>query len=268
MERARNDIKSAWDEAGVFSHTGARGTEREEAIRSFLRARLPDSLSVCSGQATDRNGSMTRQLDVMIYDANLNPPLVRGNNTLLPAEALLGVVEVKSVLDKKSLEEALKNAASVHALSPGGKQFLPYRQRGDSANDGMPRCFYTLLALESDLSPTDWLSREWRRLVAEDPQGLRQYVDMLVILERGLLKPAQQKGKSLADQGTALQQWFVALANFLAREARRRPPVDWQTYAGSAGRDWIHLDDIPPPRAGRRAKVTAKGTWMGQQSFR
>lgn len=241
---------------------GARGGEREEAIRTFLRGRLPDSLSVCSGQATDRFGNMTRQLDVMIYDSGANPPLVRGQSTLLPAEALLGVVEIKSNLNNRSLVEAIRNAASVHRLRPNGKRFLPQRPRGLPADDGLPRCFYTLLTLDSDLSQNNWLDREWRRLISEDQDDHRECIDMLVVLERGLIKPGQQKGKSLADQGTALQQWFVALANFLARETRRRPPVDWQTYAGSAGRDWVMLEDPLAPRDYRRPRVRTKSKWM------
>jgi hypothetical protein len=200
----------------------------------------------------------------MIFDAGVNPPLVRGEQTLLPAEALLGVVEIKSRLDKKGVLEALANAASVHALRPNDKTFLPVRRRGDPAADGLPRCFYTVLASDSDLSPDDWLSREWRRLVSQDIQNCRQLIDMLVVLERGLIKPAEQKGKSLADQGTSLQQWFVALANFLAREARRRPPVDWQSYAGSAGRDWVILDDAPPPPMVRRSRVRRRVNWIDQ----
>lgn len=262
--RARDDIKGAWDEARVFDHMGLRGSVREGSVRKFLEARLPDSFAVCSGQATDRYGTMTRQLDVMIYDADVNPPLVRGEHTLLPAEALLGVVEIKSRLEIKGVREALDNASSVHALRPNDKSFLPFRRRGTPADDGLPRCFYTLLASESDLSPDNWVGREWKRLVSEDADDRRQFIDMLVVLERGLIKPSERKGKSLADQGTSLQQWFVSLANFLAREARRRPPVDWQTYAGSAGRDWISLDDASMSVESKRPRVRRKANWLGQ----
>jgi hypothetical protein len=175
------------------------------------------------------------------------------------------VVEVKSSLHKDGVTEALENAASVHALRPYGKKFLPQRPGGTSADDGLPRCFYTLMALDTDLSHTDWLAREWRRLVLTDSDNRRQYVDMLVVLERGIIKSGQEKGMSLIDQGTSLQQWFVAVSNFLAREARRRPPVDWQAYSGSAGQGWITLDSVPMSPFGRRPAVPTRAKWMKRQ---
>lgn len=241
MARARDDLKSAWDEARVFDHMGTRGSRREEAVRAFLNNRLPKALTVVTGQATDRFGNMSRQLDLMIYDSGRNSTLVDGLNVLLPAEALLAVVEVKSILDARELSKGLINAASTNSLRPYGKQFTRARKRGDPADDRVPRCFYTLLSRDSDLSEQNWLDREWARLVDAEDSEAHNLIDMLVILERGLLQPRDQRGMSVRDPGSNLQQWFVALTNFLAREVQRRDPVDWQMYGGKPPQSWVPL---------------------------
>ncbi|GAA4785638.1 hypothetical protein GCM10023200_19480 [Actinomycetospora chlora] len=239
MVRARDDLKSAWDEAQVFQHMGTRGAAREEALRRFLEDRLPRTFSVASGQAVDRNGTLSRQLDLMVYDSNRNPPLVAGSNALLPAEAVLAVIEVKSSLNSAEVERSLLNAASVQALRPYNKPFAPPRRRGDPADDG-PRCHYSVVARDSDLSNDGWLGREWSRYVRLDASGAGAFVDTLAVLERGIIQPQVKVGLEIEEEGNALQQWFIALNNFLNREARRREPVDWQTYAGRV-RNWESL---------------------------
>ena len=89
-----------------IGHAGERGEDRETVVRDFLAKYLPKKYAIGSGQIIDRYGGISRQCDIVIYDA-LNCPLllVKEGYQIFPVEAVLGVVEVKSILNSRSLED-------------------------------------------------------------------------------------------------------------------------------------------------------------------
>jgi hypothetical protein len=61
-------------------------------------------------------------------------------------------------------------------------------------------------------------------------------IDQLIVLDRGILKPSASSGKwEAGSDATVFLEFYLHIVNFITREARRRPPVDWQVYA-SGGR--------------------------------
>jgi hypothetical protein len=97
LSEAHSDFWKTWEEATNFKHHGIRGEERADAVRRFLHEKLPKSYDVVTGEAIDFEDRHSTQLDVAIFDCIRNCPLLaKTNQYLLPAEALLSVVEVKS----------------------------------------------------------------------------------------------------------------------------------------------------------------------------
>jgi hypothetical protein len=115
-------------------------------------------------------------------------------NALVPAEAALAVVEVKSSLNATAVAECVDNALSIRALSPYGKRFAT--RLGAETFDDRPRCFYSVLSYQSDLAEQTWLTSEWRRLTnaAEAKRTEVVIVDRVVVLDPGLLVPPGAKG--------------------------------------------------------------------------
>ena len=64
---------------------------------------------------------------------------------------------------------------------------------------------------------------------------------MIVVLDRGTLRPPNRTGKADPDGKSTLHHWFVSLANFLERENSRRPPMDWEVYLSRYGHGWEAL---------------------------
>jgi hypothetical protein len=88
-------------ESDAFKHAQTKGNEREHPVREFLRQRLPAAFRVDGGEVIDLFGNTSPQVDLLVSDSQRNFPLVEGSSVILPVEALLVAVEVKSLLDRE-----------------------------------------------------------------------------------------------------------------------------------------------------------------------
>jgi hypothetical protein len=230
---AEDRLWQGWlDSHRAFKHSGTKGTTREGDLRSFLAKQLPARFAIATGEAIDIRGSRTPQIDVMIYDRlEIGPFFVTETDALLPAEALLATIEVKSVLDKGAVEQFAAGTRAVHLLRPYGKRFA-FPRSGGAHNDGTPRVQSSLFAFESDLAETNWATKEMvrTRAAARAERCRVEAMDRLVVLGRGLILPGEGQALPTSEMG-ALRIWFFHLVNFLAREAARRPLFPWSKYA-------------------------------------
>lgn len=105
-------------QAGIINHSLEKGLGNEETLRSMLRDFLPRRYGVAKGKVANQKGQMSRQLDVIIYDAlNFATLFIDENaNQILPVESAYGVIEVKTTLTSTLLEESFANLYSVYEL--------------------------------------------------------------------------------------------------------------------------------------------------------
>jgi len=249
---ASKQIWLDWEKASRLRHKGLKGKGRELPVETFLSQRLPKTFSVVNGEALDRFGRRTGELDLMVFDAGRNAPLIQSysqggtkGSALLPAEALLCVIEVKSILTRTELEHCYAAAALVRSLRPFGKRFVGPRSAGAPANDHNHRCMYLIFAYSSDLSADDWIKKEWKRLteVAAGQKVDPTVIDRVLVLDRGLIDPAHKMGKVSEQKGEdTFFDWYLHLSNFAARENARRPQIDWQYYGGKISPGWTRME--------------------------
>lgn len=76
----------------------AAGDETEEAVRLFLRSRLPGRCHIAHGHIADVNLASSPQLDVLIADSSHTPVLLKCANSseYLPYESVFAIGEVKA----------------------------------------------------------------------------------------------------------------------------------------------------------------------------
>ena len=117
-KRMREDLAER-----LVSHPGAAGVNREEIIRQFLRKYLPKRFEVSHGFAFDANGSVSRQLDVIISNALISPHFeTAGGVRFFPCESIVAVGQVKSSLSSAAeLGDALMNLESAKSLDRSAK---------------------------------------------------------------------------------------------------------------------------------------------------
>jgi hypothetical protein len=129
--------------AEAYSHSGTKGSVRETLIRELFRPLLPADVGVGTGQIVSVSGQCSNQMDVVLYDKSLLPPLLHDYQTgVFPIESVLYTIEIKSTLTKEGLKQAHEAARDLSSFA--------YQMAGSLAS--MRRAISSVFALRSDLS--------------------------------------------------------------------------------------------------------------------
>jgi len=84
------------------------GRHRELLFRNFLRKYLPDVWEVSTGFIIGNDQTVSKQQDVIIWDASSCIPYLReGEFVIVPQNAVMALIEVKTNLEKKDISDAL-----------------------------------------------------------------------------------------------------------------------------------------------------------------
>jgi hypothetical protein len=104
--------------SSTTDHNLLLGDAREVMIKDFLMRFLPSSLVVGTGQLIDSKGSLSNQIDIVIYRSSF--PIFRtlGSSDVFLLEGVVATIEVKSTLSRSELNNAVDNCVSVKSLSP------------------------------------------------------------------------------------------------------------------------------------------------------
>nr|WP_315231730.1 DUF6602 domain-containing protein [uncultured Flavobacterium sp.] len=230
-------------ETKPFNHALSKGEEREIPLINFLKQNLPSNYSTAKGEVIDLNETSSPQLDVMLYDSSKNIPFYSGEIQILPAEALLASIEVKSRLTRDEIKKILISVNKLKSLKPFKKDLDQSIQRRDENDKVTCRYFHTVFAYETDISQKDWAKKEFDRIkeVAKEIGVDYKQIDRVIVLNRGLLNPTYSIAKESTDNAEMLLVYYIDLLNYLQRENNRRKIVPYQEYAGKMSHSWIKL---------------------------
>jgi hypothetical protein len=107
-------IKLKQVRALVTKHGPTIGLVTEEVVRTFLRTHLPKSVSVEQGFILTPGGELSRQCDIIIYDSTRWGPFFKVNDVVIvPAEAVVAVVEVKTKIDRDKFHKVIEYFGSL-----------------------------------------------------------------------------------------------------------------------------------------------------------
>lgn len=235
IESAIYTITGKFIATKIINHSLTKGEEREDPLIEFLSNNLPKKFSVVKGEVVDLFNANSPQLDIMIYDNSRNIPLYNGGACILPAEALLASIEVKSKLTQDETKKILKSVKALKSLKPF-KQALDKVVNGRSQDDKIVcRYYHCIFAYDTDLSETNWLTNEIARIrrVATEEKIDSTLIDQLFVLNKGLINVAHSIGKSSNENNETFLYFYMNLLNFLERENGRRKTVPYLDYAGT-----------------------------------
>ena len=127
-ERLVDEFKDA--KAGTTPSTV--GSAAEQPVRDQLEQALHRGIGVGEGCVIDSYGGTSRQQDVILYERDICPVFSINNTsqtTYYPCEGVIAVGEIKSSLDRDSLEDAFDKVASVKRLQRHVlHDFMPHPQ--------------------------------------------------------------------------------------------------------------------------------------------
>ncbi len=98
-------------------HTGEYGTYRESIVRDFLQFIVPRGLDISTGFIITSMDDVSSQCDVVVFDSKMTPVYEEGDrHRFFQIESVHCIGEVKSVLSKTQLKEAINKLAKNKAL--------------------------------------------------------------------------------------------------------------------------------------------------------
>jgi hypothetical protein len=107
-------LLSRIENAGKIPHDLTVGEIREAAIIDSLRDLIPSGFDVCSGFVTDALGTISPQIDILLYRQDtLSPIFLHGESAILPFELFRMGIEVKSDLNSEGLIQVESQAKAL-----------------------------------------------------------------------------------------------------------------------------------------------------------
>lgn len=182
-DRLRADLEVA--RAGQ-QHPTLRGDVAEAMVRELLTNHLPPSLAITSGEVVDSRNSTSGQADIIIYDARRTPMVFASpdrSSHAVPAEGVVGVVEVKSRLQRKDLPQLVEHAGKLAKLEKRAYFTTPISTTYSLYGDTLATfpIIYTVFAFDSDGT----YAAELNELQKDVPLNSR--VANMLCLDRGLV---------------------------------------------------------------------------------
>jgi len=101
----------------ILTHPVAKGDASELEWIEMLSSYLPKRYRADKAFVIDCQGNLGEQIDIVIYDHQYSPFILKQNGaTYVPAESVYVVMEVKPTLSRANIEYASQKAASVRRL--------------------------------------------------------------------------------------------------------------------------------------------------------
>jgi hypothetical protein len=204
MSRAASEAALA---AKTMDHATLAGSIREIALRNCIEPYLTHSFRCGSGKIVDTSGYLTKQIDLIVYQTKLAPPLMLSKEVgIFPAECCAYAFEVKSTLSATEIKSALEVANSVRRLrrfpKSDGSEGVSYQQSGPAT---------ILFAFDSDITGHE-LDRYLKYDLDENPAFVA-----LLVLGKGYWFWTTDKawfGVTAEDFGEALGIFALFIAGF------------------------------------------------------
>ena len=159
-------IKGAVELSKTFSnleHSGTKGRLRELVVTELINPLLPNGVSATTGLLIDSKGNQSNQLDIIIYTSDILPPLFQSTEqSVIPVDAAIQVIEIKSQLNATEMKISIENAKSVKSLiplDPGQPYPSPFNKlnKNNIKNSMRVSPICSLFAFGSDLKrKTEW----------------------------------------------------------------------------------------------------------------
>lgn len=185
FEQASKKLRADFEELSLIPHRGAKGKEAEDLMKAFLNNHLPKRFNVGSGFIIDRQDNVSKQTDVVIYDA-FNCPIYRASEdaAIFPSDNVAAVVEVKSRLDKEQLILACKNIQATKRLAK------------TPVSAGLPFIVQTqtigcLFAYDSAIS-LNTITEHYHEYLNVEGFSTTDHIDIITVLDQGIVTFAVQ----------------------------------------------------------------------------
>lgn len=117
-------LVNEFNDASLISHPVLKGNIREQGLGRLIAQILPDGWDIGKGQIHDSFGNQSGEIDLLIYDKRVIPPLLFNEKEgIYPIESVLYVFEIKSKSTSKEIQTTVEKFKKVRSLKSMYKSF-------------------------------------------------------------------------------------------------------------------------------------------------
>ncbi|HUT33058.1 MAG TPA: DUF6602 domain-containing protein [Planctomycetota bacterium] len=163
-------------------HPADKGGRREAIVRAFLRRLLPDRYRLARGEVYAESQESSPQVDILVYDAAAPVLLDAEDSVVVAAESVYAAIELKPLLRRGELAEAVDSLRQVKALRPTCF-FRPVGRPDEPRHAPNPPAFTAVFSVDS-VSPHQTL-QTLQELDGDAPAF--RCLDCVCLLDRGII---------------------------------------------------------------------------------
>lgn len=198
LKLTADTLENEFNKARIVTHYATSGKQAEDLLINLLNKHLPKRFAATTGFAIDIENKVSRQSDILLYDAlNSAHFPISTDGQLILIDHLIAVIEVKSNLTKSQLTDAATKIASVKSL----KQDHDIKRKTRTDN-----CLGIVFVYESEID-LEAAAEHLHELNSARPRN--EWIDTIVILGRGMVSYTLQ----LPDESKS--NIFIVTKNFL-----------------------------------------------------
>lgn len=140
LRRSGKILEAYFEQSKDVLHSGSKGTIRENIVSKVIRPFLPQCYGLSSGEAFDKNGIQSKQLDLVVYDNMFSylVPYVE-NFIQFPCESIYGNIEIKSYLNQAEFTTSVENIRSLKNLVRESTHSWTVTPQVQISINGLPR---------------------------------------------------------------------------------------------------------------------------------
>ena len=207
-----------FNDDGKLIHPGEFGRYRENICKQFLKFVTPARLDIGTGFIINTSNKVSHQCDIIVYDAQHTPLLESEEKQFFfPVETIAAVGEIKSVLSKTTLSEAIQKLAQVKVLREEVKHpVIIKKDHAGSSYDPRKNPYdqiFTFIVCKKLSFNISNLSTEINKLYGDSTEYRHRH-NLILSVEDGLLAYYDNNGKTMMYPvmgNTKLKNRFVAL---------------------------------------------------------
>lgn len=183
-------------EAGLGRNPGVKGGNREEKLAAFLSEKLPLQYAITSGEIAFRDGTLSNQADIIVYDRLRCPVLYSATSSIIPIDGTYGIIEVKSHLSKDELRDAALKVATFKEKAPRDLAVIRKTEHVTLARPGRP--FGVVFGYRLKGNSLDSLVQNWMAINRE--VGIvNNWINMIAVLGEGLIILGRRKSETAVE---------------------------------------------------------------------
>ncbi len=227
-------------------HAGERGRETQDALLAFLNQHLPKRFQAASGFILAPPETMSGHEDVIIYDQQEAYVFAPAETTLVvPNDYVAAVIEVKSTLDKRELEDAAAKISAAKGLAKAPELPTDYADPNSriqlTGTRGIVFAYSAATSLES-------LYANLREINATTDSD--QWIDEIVVLGVGSISyrvtfPISRATTEFGGKTSGAAQLFPV---FVSPAIQSSPDFVLATFMQRLGGHLSHYRRRPAPR--------------------